>query len=67
GYITPEVIESVYENIDAANVDLKAFSEGFYKKVTLSELQPVLEALKILKALDVWLEITTLIIPTLND
>jgi len=67
GYITPDVIESVYENIDAANVDLKAFSEDFYKKVTLSELQPVLEALKILKALDIWLEITTLIIPTRND
>lgn len=67
GYITPEVIDDVYKNIDAANVDLKGFTEGFYRKITLSELQPVLEALTILKALGVWLEITTLIIPSLNE
>ncbi|HKJ66820.1 MAG TPA: AmmeMemoRadiSam system radical SAM enzyme [bacterium] len=67
GYISPEVIDEVYANIDAANVDLKAFSEEFYKKITLSELQPVLEALKLFKQKGVWLELTTLIIPTLND
>ncbi len=67
GYISPEVIDEVYANIDAANVDLKAFSEEFYKKITLSELQPVLEALTLFKQKGVWIELTTLIIPTLND
>lgn len=67
GYITPEVIDEVYTNIDAANVDLKSFSEDFYSKVTLSHLEPVLEALKILKQKGVWMELTTLIIPSLND
>lgn len=67
GYITPEVIDDVYANIDAANVDLKAFSEEFYRKITLSALKPVLEALKILKRKGVWIELTTLVIPTLND
>jgi len=67
GYITPDVIDAVYENIDAANVDLKAFTDEFYSKVTLTHLEPVLEALKILKHKGIWIELTTLIIPTLND
>lgn len=67
GYITPEVIDEVYENIDAANVDLKAFTEQFYRKVTLTHLEPVLEALKILKQKGIWIELTTLVIPALND
>ncbi len=67
GYITPEVIDSVYANIDAANVDLKAFTEDFYRKVTLTHLEPVLETLKMLKQKGVWIELTTLVIPTLND
>ncbi|MCB9059301.1 MAG: AmmeMemoRadiSam system radical SAM enzyme [Calditrichae bacterium] len=67
GYITPEVIPDVYENIDAANVDLKSFSEEFYRKITLSHLKPVLETLKILKKMDIWIELTNLIIPTQND
>ena len=67
GYITPEVIDSVYQHIDAANVDLKAFTEDFYKKVTLTHLEPVLETLKILYEKGVWIELTTLVIPTMND
>lgn len=67
GYIAPEAIESVYRNIDAANVDLKAFTDEFYRKLTLSRLQPVLNTLKRLKELGVWIEITNLIIPSHND
>ena len=67
GYISPGAIPQVYKNIDGANVDLKAFSEDFYYKMTLSHLQPVLETLQLLKRRNVWIEITNLIIPTLND
>ncbi len=67
GYIEPSAIESVYKDIDAANVDLKAFDDKFYQKLTLSHLEPVLECLKYLKRLNVWIEITNLVIPTYND
>jgi len=67
GYITPEALPDVYRFIDAANVDLKAFSDGFYRKTTLSRIAPVLETLKALRERGVWVEITNLLIPTLND
>ena len=68
GYITPEALFDIYEHIDAANVDLKAFTENFYAKITLTHLAPTLEALKLLREkTSVWLELTTLLIPTLND
>jgi pyruvate formate lyase activating enzyme len=53
--------------IDAANVDLKAFTDAFYREQCGARLQPVLESLKTLKARGVWLEVTTLVIPGLND
>jgi pyruvate formate lyase activating enzyme len=67
GYITPEAVDRVYQNMDAANVDLKAFNENFYRKLTLSHMKPVLQTLKRLKELNVWIEITNLVIPTYND
>jgi len=68
GYITPEVLPEVYDHMDAANVDLKGFTENFYRKTCLAHLAPVLETLKLLKQRGTtWLEITNLIIPTLND
>jgi pyruvate formate lyase activating enzyme len=68
GYVTREAFHDIYDHIDAANIDLKAFTENFYGKVTLTHLQPVLETLKWLKTeTDVWFEITNLVIPTLND
>lgn len=68
GYITPEARPEFYSVMDAANVDLKAFSELFYQKITLSTLQPVLDTLKWLKhESNVWFEITNLIIPGHND
>lgn len=68
GYIHAEPRRDFFAKIDAANVDLKAFTEEFYVKQTGSHLQPVLNTLKYLKhETDVWLEITTLLIPSLND
>ncbi len=68
GYITPEARKDVFKYIDAANVDLKGFTEDFYKKYTASSLAPVLDTLKWLRnETDVWIEITTLLIPGAND
>src|SRR5258708_15965824 len=68
GYITREAFHDIYDHIDAANVDVKAFTEGFYGKITLTHLHPVLDTLGRLKnETNVWFEITNLVIPTLND
>jgi pyruvate formate lyase activating enzyme len=68
GYVTREAFHDIYDHIDAANVDLKAFTENFYGKITLTHLQPVLDTLLWLKKeTNVWFEITNLMIPTLND
>jgi pyruvate formate lyase activating enzyme len=68
GYIDKEARKEVYRYIDAANVDLKAFSERFYYKLTSSHLNDVLDTLLWLKnETDVWIEITNLIIPQEND
>ena len=68
GYITREAFFDVYQHIDAANIDLKSFTENFYSRITLTHLQPVLDTLKWLRhETEVWFEITNLIIPTLND
>jgi pyruvate formate lyase activating enzyme len=68
GYITREAFAEVYEHIDAANIDLKGFSEDFYTKVTLSHMEPVLKTLRWLRReTSVWFEITNLIIPGAND
>jgi pyruvate formate lyase activating enzyme len=68
GYITREAFHDIYDHIDAANIDLKAFTEKFYGKITLTHLQPVLDTLQWLKnETSVWFELTNLLIPTLND
>ncbi len=68
GYIDKEARKEVYKYIDAANVDLKAFSENFYHKITFSHLHDVLDTLYWLKhETDIWFEITTLLIPDEND
>src|SRR5271165_5106786 len=68
GYITYEAFHDIYDHIDAANIDLKAFTENFYGKITLTHLQPVLDTLLWLKhETNVWFELTNLMIPTLND
>jgi len=64
----PEPREQFFSVMDAANIDLKAFSEDFYHKMTGSHLQQVLETLQyVYHETDTWLEITTLLIPGLND
>ena len=68
GYMCPEPRAEFYREIDAANVDLKAFSEKFYHQQCAAHLEPVLDTLRYLKHdTSVWLEITTLLIPGLND
>ena len=68
GYICDEPRREFYRYMDAANVDLKGFSEAFYHKVCGGQLQPVLDTLVYLKReTDVWFEITTLLIPGEND
>ncbi|HEX7380332.1 MAG TPA: AmmeMemoRadiSam system radical SAM enzyme [Pirellulales bacterium] len=68
GYITPAARGPFYEVMDAANVDLKGFTEGFYRHLTLSHLEPVLDTLRWLKReTNVWFEITNLVIPRAND
>ncbi len=68
GYITPDARSAFYEHIDAANVDLKGFTDEFYRKLTGGRLAPVLDTLRWLgRQSDVWLEITNLIIPQAND
>ncbi|WP_445370326.1 AmmeMemoRadiSam system radical SAM enzyme [Methylomonas sp. HW2-6] len=68
GYVCADPRAEFYRYMDAANVDLKAFSEDFYHKITGGHLQPVLETLVYLKReTQVWFELTTLLIPDEND
>jgi pyruvate formate lyase activating enzyme len=68
GYMTPEPRREFYAHMDAANVDLKGFTEEFYRKVCGGQLEPVKETLLYLRhETKVWFEITTLLIPGLND
>jgi len=68
GYVTPEAREEFYAHMDAVNIDLKAFTEAFYRKLTGSELGPVLDTVRYIhNETDVWLELTTLLIPGEND
>jgi pyruvate formate lyase activating enzyme len=68
GEVCPEPRAEFYRHMDAANVDLKGFTETFYRDVCAGHLQPVLDTLAYLHhETDVWLEVTTLLIPGLND
>lgn len=68
GYITDAARPEFFAHMDAANVDLKGFTEAFYRDVCAAELEPVLDTLRYLKhETDVWFELTTLLIPGLND
>lgn len=67
GYMTPEALELIAPVLHGANVDLKSFQEEFYIKQCGARLSPVLDSLKRMKELGIWVEVTTLIIPGLND
>ena len=67
GYMTEEMLEIFHPCLDAANVDLKAFRDETYRRYVGARLQPVLDAMKVMKRLGIWLEVTTLVIPGIND
>jgi pyruvate formate lyase activating enzyme len=67
GYMSSEAARQIAPYLDAINIDLKAFTDKFYKDVCGARLNPVLETILLMKELDVWVEVTTLIIPGLND
>jgi len=67
GYITTDPLEELCKRVDAVKVDLKAFSEKFYREVVNGELKPVLQTLVTLRKRGTWTEIVYLVVPTLND
>ena len=67
GYMTAEMLDTFQPYLDAANVDLKAFRNETYRRYVGARLQPVLDSLKRMKAMGIWLEVTTLVIPGIND
>lgn len=67
GYESQEVLEDMKSWVDAANIDLKSFSDDYYKKVLKTDLDGVLESFIEFAKSDIWLEITTLLIPDVND
>jgi pyruvate formate lyase activating enzyme len=67
GYMTAEALEKISPYLDAANVDLKAFTDEYYKELCGARLKHVQESLKLMRALGIFVEVTTLIVPGLND
>jgi pyruvate formate lyase activating enzyme len=67
GYIQEKPMRELCEVLDAVKIDLKAFTEKYYKEVVAGELKPVLDTLVLLRKLDIWTEIVYLVVPTLND
>jgi pyruvate formate lyase activating enzyme len=67
GYMTAEALEAIQPTLDAANVDLKAFRDETYKKTCGARLEPVLDSIRRMKTLGIWVEVTTLVVPGLND
>lgn len=67
GYMGQAAIKTIQPYLHAANIDVKSYSEKFYKEICGARLKPVLENLALMKKLGIWVEVTTLIIPTLND
>jgi pyruvate formate lyase activating enzyme len=67
GYMSPDVTRHLATVLDGINIDIKAFTDNFYKKVCKARLQPVLDNVRLMHELGVWVEVTTLVIPGLND
>ncbi|HYA24114.1 MAG TPA: AmmeMemoRadiSam system radical SAM enzyme [Terriglobales bacterium] len=67
GYMQEDALKTAYGKMDAVKIDLKAFSESYYKDVVVGELKPVLDALVTLRKMGKWTEIVYLVVPTLND
>jgi pyruvate formate lyase activating enzyme len=67
GYISEHALRKIATVLDAANIDLKFFREASYRRISRAGLQPILDAIRLYHALGVWVEVTTLVIPGLND
>ena len=67
GYISEEALKTISPYLDAANVDLKSFSDDYYKKICKARLQPVLDTIQRMKTEGIWIEVTTLVVPGQND
>lgn len=67
GYMTGEMIQAIHPSLDAANIDLKSFSDDYYKRICKGRLAPVLESIERMKKLNIWIEVTTLVLPGQND
>jgi len=67
GYETPEAVTVIRPYLDAANVDLKSFNDAYYRKIVGGTLAPVLETIRLMKSLGIWVEVTTLVVSGLND
>ena len=67
GYMSKEALEKISPYLDAANIDLKSFSENTYKGICKARLQPVLDTIKRMKSVGIWIEITTLLVTGIND
>ena len=67
GYMSPDVTRHLAPVLDGINIDIKGFTDDFYKKVCKARLQPVLDNVQLMHELGVWTEVTTLVIPGLND
>ena len=67
GYMTAEALRTIQPFLDAANVDLKAFQDETYKKVCGARLGPVLDSIRLMHELGIWIEVTTLVVPAMND
>ena len=67
GFMTKEAIEMIRPYLDAANIDLKYFKDESYRKVCGGKLQPVLDSIKLMRKLGIWVEVTTLVVPGSND
>lgn len=67
GFMTKDALDTIRPYLDACNVDLKAFTVDFYKETCKGRLQPVLDSIRYIKKLNIWLEVTTLVVPGSND
>ncbi len=67
GFMETEPLKTIQPYLDACNVDLKAFSDQFYRRQCRGRLQPVLDNIRLMRDLDIWVEVTTLVIPGQND
>jgi pyruvate formate lyase activating enzyme len=67
GYMQEEALKAAYGKMDAVKIDLKSFTESYYRDVVTGQLKPVLDSLVTLRKMDMWTEIVYLVVPTLND